>query len=353
MAFLKVNNTSIIGLAAAVPSVIKEIVEQECFSSLDEAERTRDLTHVERTRIVQDGVHCSDLCYEAADRLLNQLNWNREEIDALVYVSLSRDYLTPPTSCLLQDRLGLSKECMTFDLPFACSGYVYGMSILSSMISTGNIKKALMLVGETTSKWQSSRDKTLWPLHGDAGTATALMYNENAAPLYFHLNTDGSRGDAIINVAGGMKHPITPDDLIEKEVETGVFRNNVQSSMDGMGVFSFAIKEPGQGIAQLCDHFSLPLEQIDYLLLHQANKYIDDKIGKKLKIPADKIPYSIKNYGNTSAASIPMTMVVGIGERMVSSVNHVIMCGFGSGLSWGSCYATLDHVVCLPIIEVK
>lgn len=353
MAFLKINNTKIIGLAAAVPSNVKEIVEQECFSSRDEAERTRDLTHVERTRIVQDGVCCSDLCFESADKLLNQLGWNREEIDAIAYVSLSRDYLTPPTSCLLQDRLGLSKECLAFDLPFACSGYVYGMSILSSMISTGNIKKALLLVGETTSKWQSSRDKTLWPLHGDAGTATALEYNESAAPLYFHLNTDGSRGEAIINVAGGMRHPITPEDLIEKEVEPGIFRNMVQSSMDGMGVFAFAIKEPGKGISELCEHFSLSLETIDYLLLHQANKYIDDKIGKKLKVPTEKIPYSIKNYGNTSAASIPMTMVVGIGQEMQNSVLNVVMCGFGSGLSWGSCYANLDHVICLPIIEVK
>lgn len=353
MAFLKIDKTSIAGIAAAVPSVVKEIVEQECFSSREEAERTRDLTHVERTRIVQDGVCCSDLCYEAADKLLEQLGWDRKEVDAIVYVALSRDYLTPPTSCILQERLGLTKECMAFDLPFACSGYVYGLSILSSMISTGNIKKALMLVGETTSKWQSTRDKTLWPLHGDAGTATALIYNEDAAPLYFHLNTDGSRASAIINVAGGMRHPITPDDLIEKEVEPGVFRNNVQSAMDGMGVFSFAIKEPGLCISQLCEHFSLPLDQIDYLLLHQANKYIDDKIGKKLKVPTEKIPYSIREYGNTSAASIPMTMVVGVGNKMTTSTSNVIMCGFGSGLSWGSCFATLNHVVCLPLIEVK
>lgn len=352
MAFFKYNNVKISGIAAAVPTKVKEVIDQECFSSKEEAERTIALTHVERSRIAPEGMCCSDLCYEAADKLIEKLKWDRNEIEAIVYVSISRDYHAPATASLLQDRLGLTKECMAFDMPFACSGFVYGLCTIASLVETGNIKKALLLVGETTSRWQCSRDKTLWPLHGDGGTVTALEYDENAASMYFHLNNDGSRGDAIINVAGGVKHPITAEDLVEVEVEPGIFRNKIQASMDGMSVFGFAIKEPPQGIVEMCEKYSLSLDDINYLVLHQANKYIDDKIGKRLKVPKEKIPFSLQNFGNTSAASLPMTIVAGIGSKIEQENANTIMCGFGSGLSWGCCYVNLDHIVCPELIEV-
>lgn len=134
---------------------------------------------------------CSDLCYEAAEQLIERLQWNKQDIGALIYVSLSRDYLTPHTSALLQDKLGLSKECYAIDVPLACSGYVYGLSVIAGLMQNGGIKKGLLLVGETTSQLQSPLDKTIWPLHGDGGTATALEFNEGASPMLFHLQQMG------------------------------------------------------------------------------------------------------------------------------------------------------------------
>lgn len=354
MAFLKINNVKIAGVAAAVPKKVKEIKDQPCFlGGSTEAQKVIDVTKVERSRMVDEGQCCSDLCYAAAEKLLNELEWNRNEVEALIFVSLSRDFITPATAGLLQSRLGLSEECYAIDVPLACSGYVYGLSVVSSLMSTGGIRKALLLVGETTSLLQSPFDKQLWPLHGDAGTATALEYCESADPIFMHLATDGSRGDAIINRDGGARYPFSEKSLEMREVEPGVRRNEMQSKMDGMNVFSFSVKEPPASMEKLCNHYNLNIADIDYLLIHQANKYMDDKIGKKMKIPAEKIPYSLMQFGNTSSASIPMTLVVGVGSQIENKKSDVLMCGFGSGLSWGSAYVTLDHIKCPEIIEVS
>lgn len=351
MAFLSFSNVKFAGVAAAVPKIVKEIKDLSFFSP-GEADKVIALTHIERSRMVPKGMCCSDLCYEAAEQLIERLQWNKQDIGALIYVSLSRDYLTPHTSALLQDKLGLSKECYAIDVPLACSGYVYGLSVIAGLMQNGGIKKGLLLVGETTSQLQSPLDKTIWPLHGDGGTATALEFNEGASPMLFHFATDGSRGDAIINLDGGMRHPITEESMRMIEVEPGIIRNRTQSVLDGMNVFGFSIKEPPASIKSLTEHYDFSLDDIDYLILHQANKYMDDKIGKKLKVPADKIPFSLMQYGNTSSASIPITMVVGIGEKLSLEDADVVICGFGSGLSWGSAYIKLNHIICLPLIEL-
>ncbi len=352
MAFLKIANVKISGIAAAVPRIVKEIRNLP-FYAPGEGDKVVALTKIERSRMVPDGMCCSDLCFASADALLNELKWNRHDVDALFYVSLSRDYVTPSTAALLQDRLGLSKECYCIDIPLACSGYVYGLSNIASLMQSGNIQKALLLVGETTTRLQSPFDKTLWPLHGDAGSATALEFDKEADAMYFHLCTDGSRGDAIINVAGGQRHPVTPDDLVMKKAEDGSSRRNIDSVMDGMNVFAFSVSDPPKAVKELCTKYSLDIQDVDYLLLHQANKYMDDKIGRKLKVEAEKIPYSLYEYGNTSSTTVPMTIVAGIGPKVSEVKAQTVMLGFGSGLSWGASWVTLDHIVCLPLIEVE
>lgn len=352
MAYLKIENVAIKGVATAVPKDIKEMRELPFFAE-GEADKVIGLTHVERSRIARPGLECSDLCFEAAEKLLSDLEWNRKEVDAIIYVSLSRDYPTPATAVILQDRLGLSKECLAFDIPFACSGYVYGLSVISSILSAGNLNKALLLVGETTSRLQSPLDKTLYPLHGDAGTATALEYSIGAKPMYFHLNSDGSKSDAIINPDGGTRNPFSAESLEMIEVEPGISRRKIDSIMDGMAVFGFSIKEPPLCAKSLCEHYDLNLESIDYFLVHQANQYIDMKIARKLKIPEAKMPLALGQYGNTSSATIPTTITVCLNQELPQMKADVLMLGFGSGLSWGAAWVTLDHIVCLPLIEVE
>jgi len=350
MSFLSFKNVKISGVAAAVPKIVKEVKDLSFFAP-GEAEKVINLTHIERSRIAPETMCCSDLCYAAAEKLLDSLKWNRDDIDVLIFVSLSRDFITPATSAILQDRLGLSKECYAIDVPLACSGYVYGLSVISSLMSCGLMKKGLLLVGETTSKLQSPLDKTIWPLHGDAGSATALEYKEGTEAMNFHFGTDGSRWDSIINPDGGSRHPFSEKSLVMEEIQPGVVRNKTNAILDGMNVFAFSITDPPKSVKELCTHFDIDINNIDYLLLHQANKYMDDKIGKKLKVPESKIPFCLMQFGNTSSTTIPMSIVTAI-DNIINEKASTIMCGFGSGLSWGSAYIVLDHIVCPNLIEL-
>jgi 3-oxoacyl-[acyl-carrier-protein] synthase-3 len=353
MAFLSINNVEIKGVACAVPKQLKIAKELPFFTEV-EAQNFTNVTGVVQSHLAPADMTLSDLCEEAANQLLDKAGWERNSIDLIMFVSTSRDfYICPNTSNILQHKLGLSTTCMAIDLPFACSGYVYGLSVASSLMQNGQLKRALLLVGEMTSKNQSNQDKTVWPLHGDAGSATLLEYNPVAKhPLQFNLGSDGSGWNAICCKEVGVRYPTTIESLEMKEFEAGVIRNGMQCSMDGMSVFSFAITRPYKCIQELCENFEIDLPSINYLLIHQANKMIDEKIRKKLKLSSEQVPYSMHIYGNTSSCTIPITMISQIRINLEEKENEVVMCGFGSGLSWGSAHVLLDRIITLPVIEM-
>ena len=352
MAFLSIPNVKIAGVSAAVPKQKKDIPNLACFAP-GEAEKVMSLTGVRQARICPEGMTCSDLSFVAAEKLIAELGWAKEEIDAIVYVPLSRDYyLCPSTAAVLQDRLGLSKECYAIDVPLACSGYVYGLSVLGSLIATGGIKKALLFVGETTSFTQSPLDKQLFPLHGDGATATALVYDENAVGFKIHTGTDGSHRDAIITPEGGTRKPFNENSLKMIEIEPGVIRNGTHSIIDGMGVFNFSMTVPPRSIKALEEHFEIEQESIDYFLIHQANKYLIDKIVRKIKAAPEKVLYSLGVYGNISSGTIPLTMVTQIREQLQKQHLKLLGCGFGSGLSWGSIMFETEKIAVPELIEL-
>lgn len=353
MAFLEVKNVEIKGVATAVPKQIKVAKEQSFFTEI-EAENFTNVTGVISSHVAPADMALSDLCQAAAEKLFESSGWERESIDLIIFVSTSRDfYICPNTANILQDKLGLKTSVVALDLPFACSGYVYGLSVASSMMQSGQLKRCVLCVGEMTSKNQSNLDKTVWPLHGDAGSATFLEYNSEAKhPLQFNLGSDGAGWEAIICREVGIRNPTTAESLVVKKYDEGIERNGMQCSMDGMSVFSFAITRPGKCIKELAEHFEFSLPEISYLLIHQANKMIDEKIRKKLKLTEEKVPYSMPYYGNTSSCTIPITMTSMLQDKLGNSENELVMCGFGSGLSWGAAHVYTDKIICLPVLEI-
>ena len=297
MAFYRVDNVAIKGLAAAVPKEKKDIANLECFAP-GEAEKVMALTGVTESRLAPDGMVCSDYCQAAAEKLIAELGWEKESIDILIYVSVSRDYIEPNTATVIQGKMGLPSTTFTIDVPMACSGYCYGLSVVGSLLSSGCLKRALLMVGDTPSKIMSPLDKTVWPLHGDAGTATALEYDPSANPILFNMMSDGTQMNAIIAPDTGVRNIVNEDSLKMEKIDEGIIRNRTHVTMDGMGVFAFATMRVPKDIQALVDHFELDKESIDYLLLHQANQYIDDKIRKKLKFPEEKTPYCLHKFGN-------------------------------------------------------
>jgi 3-oxoacyl-[acyl-carrier-protein] synthase-3 len=364
MATLKFNNVGIRGIAACVPKQIDENSTSHLFDS-EALKKFVSATGIERKRKVPENICTSDLCVAAAEKLISELNWNKEDIGFLIFVTQTPDYILPATSPIIQERLGLSKDCYTLDISLGCSGWIYGMSVASSLVTccksmsydSGRVgveggDKSLILAGDTLTKICSIDDKSTYPLFGDAGTATALEYCADAEPVLFNMNSDGSGYKAIHINDGGYRNPFSVYSLDSKERGKGVVSNNLQLILDGMDVFSFGIKRAPESVNKLIETFNLDKEQIDYFIFHQANLFMNEQIRKKLKLPPEKVPYSLKDFGNTSSATIPLTMVTQLNGALKEKKLRHIACGFGVGLSWGSMYFSTDKIACPALIEL-
>lgn len=351
MSKLSIKNVKIVGLAACVPKSIEDNLGLEIFNDEHEAKNVIASTGIERKHIVESGTTASDLSIPAVEKLLSDLGWEKDSVDLLVFSSLSRDYIAPQTSCILQDRLGLSTNTCVFDLPIGCSGFVHGLSMVSSMLSHGGMKRALFICAETNSINRSKKDKTVRPLFGDAATVTALEYDENSNNTFnFIFGVDGSGYKAIWTPSGGMRNPITTKDIEENEIEPGVIRRNIDMTVNGMDVFGFAIKRPPKAIKELIVTFDINTEKVDYLLLHQANKFIDEKIRKSLGFSPEKVPYCLEDFGNVTSASIPLTLVTRCREAVMNKNNHCIAAGFGIGLEWACVEFDIACITCPKLI---
>lgn len=351
MSKLTIKNVKIVGMSACAPKKVEENLTLPIFESEEEAQKVIASTGIERRHVVEPAMTASDLACKAVNILLDELGWERESVDLLAYVCQSRDFIAPQTACILQDRLGLSQGCCAIDLPFGCSGFVHGMSVAGSMMSQGGFKRGLLINAETNSLNRSQKDRTVKPLFGDAATVTALEYQEGAAPMNFVFGVDGSGYQAIWTKFGGMRYPTTVEALQEIEIEPGIIRRGVDMEVRGMDVFGFAIKRPPRSLKELIETYSIELESIDYLLLHQANKFIDEKIRKSLKIPEEKVPYCLHEYGNVTSASIPLTLVSQCKEQLLSKSNHCIACGFGVGLEWASMEFYTEPMVVTDVVK--
>lgn len=349
MSLFRVIGSEIKGVCSAVPST--EISNRD-YKYITETERELLIktTGIESRHVALNGETTGDLCHAAAERLIDQLKWDRTEIDLIVFVSQSPDHFLPATSIIIQNKLGLAKTTAAFDILLGCSGFVYGLSVVASMMSTGGFRKALLLAGDVSSAGVNIKDKSTYPLFGDCGTATALEYNRDYE-MYFNLQSDGSGKDAIIMPHGGLRHPVTSESLIEKEIEPGVIRHQRNLWLNGMDVFNFSVREAPSNVSALLEFCKHAVSEIDLFVMHQANLLMNETIRKKLKIESSKVPYTLKRYGNTSSASIPLTLAEHfrnsdtIGKRIVLS-------SFGVGLSWGSCYLESGNWVIPETVKI-
>lgn len=351
MAFQEISNVEVKGIAACVPARSYKVNELGLFSE-DEALRFSESTGVYNLRISSSDTTTSDLVYEAAEKLICDLKWVKEDIDILIFVTQTPDYILPATSCILQSRLGLSENTFVLDVSLGCSGWIYGLLTISKFISSGSFKKGLLLVGDTISKTCSPKDKSTYPLFGDAGTATAVEYNTNCEKLKFQFGVDGNGSNAIVIPDGGFRNPSSANSLIEKKIGEGIIRTPKDLILEGMDVFSFGITKAPKSVNSLIENFNIDRDAVDYYLFHQANLFMNEKIRKKLKIPEEKVPYSLNQFGNTSSATIPLTMITQISNELACSQKEIIACSFGVGLSWASVWFEANNIVCSSLIEI-
>lgn len=338
------------GIAACVPEKVLSNYDYTWIKN-SERELLVKTIGVEKRHVAAPGETTSDLCYQAAVSLLEQLSWQPSDINLLIFVSQSRDYVIPSTSTILQDRLKLPKTCLALDINLGCSGYVYGLSVITGMMKATGIGKALLLVGDLSNVTSAYRDKSTYPLFGDAGTATALELKEGAPDIKFNLQSDGSGHEAIIIRDGGVRNLMDKKSFAIKKYGDGIYRSRLHIELNGIEVFNFSLREVVPNIKITLKHFEHTLDDFNYLIFHQANRLINETLRKMLKVDPAKVPYSLREYGNTSCASIPLTLVTQLREELQSSPQKLLLSAFGIGLSWGTVLLETDGIV-VPEVSV-
>ena len=352
MTLLSFQKAGIKGLAACVPKNVIRNYDLAKGIGIDDISESIKATGILERRFADNNTCASDLCYEAAEVLLSDMKIKRDSIDMVIFASHTPDYREPSTSTILQARLGLSKSTAAFDISVACSGYVYGLSTAFSYAAHKELDRVLLLVGDTLSKTISLKDKATNLLFGDAGTATLIEKNPDCKESFFSLNSDGSGFSTLIIPGGGFRTPSSHETIKEKKYEDGSIRTDEQLRMDGVDVFNFAMREIPSDIKKIAEYSKIPLENVDFIIFHQANKFMTDFFAKKLKYPKEKVPYSIQRFGNTSSASIPLTLVSELKEILVTQKSRTILSGFGSGLSWGTASLELGNCHVSHLLEL-
>lgn len=295
-------------------------------------------TGISSRHICKDDEIASDLAFRAAEKLLgNEID--RKSIDFLILCTQSPDYYLPTTACILQDKLGLSTDCGAFDYNLGCSGYIYGLSMAKGLIESGQAENVLLLTAETYSKYINPKDNAVYPLFGDAATATLVKgYAEEESGLEgFVLGTNGAGHQNLIVPVGGMKNRDAETEFEETTDEYGNYRTNRNLYMHGSAISDFALDVVPKTVDKILLKTGMKKTDIDYYVFHQANKFMLQFL--QMKCDLLDYPYwnDVKEYGNTVSCSIPIALVDMIRANQDKKVNKVMSIGFGVGLSWGGC----------------
>lgn len=343
----------IAGVSCCVPELVGKVEDFSDDFGKENVGKISASTGVQKWHYTTDDIVTSDLCFTAAKQLLDDLSWERESVDLLIFLTQGPDYVLPATSCVLQERLGLSKNCAAFDTVLGCSGYVYGIWLAGSLLSSGKFKRALLLVGDSSRKAVSEKDRSTALLFGDAGSATAIETSDNAQNMTFVLGTDGKGKHNLVVPAGGDRFRHNLDIRELKKREDGNYRKDIDLYMNGPEIFSFTLKEVKPMVKTVLDEHGWAIADVDSFVMHQANKFIIQFLSKKMKLPLEKVPMSLKNYGNTSCASIPMTLVNNLADQIREENMNLVLAGFGVGYSWGACTITTDQMIIPEMIIHK
>jgi 3-oxoacyl-[acyl-carrier-protein] synthase-3 len=280
----------------------------------------------------------SDLGLLAAQKLFASGECIPEDIDFLLFCSQAPDYFLPATACILQDRLGLKTTCGALDFNLGCSGFVYGLALAKALIETDNANNVLLITAETYSKFIHPQDRSVRTLFGDGAAATLISARPCEENILgpFVFGTDGRGANKLMVPAGGFRLPATPETAVVSEDGSGNFRSAQNLYMDGPEIFNFTLKVVPKVVNQLLEKSQMQLQDVDYFVFHQANKFMLEQLRKKIKIPADKFCINMESYGNTVSATIPMAIEIASAQKHIKTGDNVMLVGFGVGYSWAA-----------------
>lgn len=348
-------NFSGIGISHIYGCVPENTIINSCYTNhfpKDIAEAIVDKTGIEERRFAEEGVCSSDMCFAAAQKMLDENEIDREDIKFLVFVSQTPDYRMPATGILLQDRLGLPEDCMAFDLSLGCSGFVYGLSVIFGLLQSAVEGKGLLLVGETRSKVYSPQDRKTAFLFGDAGVACLIDRDVDFGTSFFDLYSDGSNGDLIKIKGGGYRFPSSKQTLEMKIYDSeGNISSDEHGQMNGSEVFNFVLQKVPKGIHAIVNRAEMELNSFQCYVFHQANSFMNNHLVKKMKLDTNRVLSNVKYFGNTSSVSIPLAIVTEYQNSDNSTYKYSLLSGFGVGMSWANAIISLQKTKIGKLIE--
>lgn len=324
MAIHSCSGLRIRGIAGSLPNNYIANKNLALFTK-EELQLFEKTTGVEGRYISPENIEIEDLFLDGAQHLMEELEWEAKDIELLVTVSQTSKYQFPGCGSYLQHQLGIPSHCMVLDLNLGCSGYVYGLSVVGSLLSQMKGRKALLFAGDVITKTINKEDKATAPIFSDAGTCTAIELDKSVDTSFFYFESDG-KGQNIISK-----------------------RRHDFMHMAGHDVFSFGLKKVVPNIETLLHNTGLSKNNIDYFVMHQANRLLNESIRKKLGVPREKFPHSIEKFANTSSATIPLTLISELKNDLKTEELQLVLCGFGVGLSLGTAYLRTSKVHCSEI----
>ena len=352
MGITEIEGVKIEALCGCVPehSIDNLTIAKELFGI--EAEEKIKSIGIKKRRVLKNEENSSlTLCVEAAKKIFVEKTTYKHEIGAIVFVTVSPARTLPNNATSVQHLLDLDKNIPAFDINLACSGYAYGLWISSLMAKNLN-KKVLLLDGDKQSHMTSLKDKSTGLIFSDAGSATIISPFENKNKWFFNFETDGSKRDALTITDGGSENYFNENSLEYVTDVEGNSRRNIDIYMDGLGVFKYVVNQVPKNIKPLLKKIEDENINLDYLVLHQANKFMLDYVAKKLKIPSEKVPISVTDFGNSSSATVPLTIANNLSEKINQENTNMIISGFGAGLSIGSGLINIGSCFCPGVIEL-
>lgn len=349
MAIFNFNNIKISGIATAIPkNVIRPDDFKEKFGE-EEVEKFKQMTGITESRRTSEHQTVGDLCYTAAEYLIKEKNIDKSEIGALVMSTHSPDYRKPATAFVIHKRLGLSEEAAVYDISLGCSAVLYGIQTVASMMMCSDIKYGLLVSGDCGSKVNNRNDKSKAMLGGEAGVAILIEKTAEQNELKALVRSNGEGYRYLITPAGGCRNMNPPRE--EVMCKDGIMRTLYDPFMMGTSVFTFTVFDVPKVMKDFFRLTNTSVEDYDCFAFHQANLYILKQIGKKMKIPTEKMPLTLPTYGNTSGASPIVTLCDTYGQNNENKDLNVLLIAFGIGLSWGCTSFHINTADILPVIE--
>lgn len=350
MALLKFENVGLRAISATVPHTIVKTRSLTDYYSEEEIEKFVSATGVEERRFVEPDQCASDLVYKSACQIFDETSIKREDIDVLLFISQTPDYKIPGTSIILQDKLGLRKDIIVYDINMSCSGFIHGLLMAFNFLQNPALNNVMIMVGDTLTKLISLRDKGTGKLLGDAGTVAVVGRGEQFGESFFSMRTEGDNIESVIVKAGGSRMPSSEETFKMREWDDGSIRSLEQIIMVGDDVFSFAISALPRDIKRLLEFAGTDINDVDLYAFHQANNFMSNYVAKKAKADPSKILHSIQKYGNTAGTSIPLCLVEN--REKVKIGSRILMNAIGAGFVYGTVLLNIGDCQILNIQEL-